>query len=48
MMGYTLAGGRVHRVGHHESALWDIVCVLASTLPPEQVIQLAIAKAMKP
>ncbi len=99
MMGFTLAGGRVHRVGDHESALWvyrgaggslicqmftgsaaelpsapetrtangfafliyhesggtqvfwqegDVVCVLASTLPAEQVIQLAIAKAMKP
>ena len=99
MMGYTLAGGRVHALAGNTSALWvykstdgsmicqmypgsvqalpapaetrvnnditfsiyhlssgtqvfwqegDIVCVLASDLPAEQVVQLAIAKAMKP
>jgi hypothetical protein len=26
----------------------DVLCVLASTLPSDDVIQLAIAKAMKP
>lgn len=99
MMGYQIVGGRLHRVGTHESALWvyrgergvlvcqmyrgtvrelpptaerreangftffvyhshgetqvfwqegDVICVLASNLPSETVIELAIAKAMKP
>ncbi len=99
MMGFSLAGGRVHQFDRRRSALWvytnasgaivcqmypgvvgdlpsppqtrvangitfaiyhasngtqvfwqegDIVCVLASDLPAEDVIQLAIAKAMKP
>lgn len=99
MMGYSMAGGRVHAIAERVSALWvyrgadgtllcqmfrglvselpppeetreqngitfyiyhagggtqvfwqegDIVCVLASNLPAGTVIDLAIAKAMKP
>lgn len=99
MMGYTIAGARVHALNGRATALWvyrgtagslvcemyrgvtadlpraaesrdvngitfhiyhegggtqvfwqegDVVCVLSSTIPSEDVVQLAVAKAMKP